>query len=135
MADPFRITGEEAKAFSKEAREAINKPLTPEEEADMCAGLSVFKPSPRVNHPDVVEALRKALAELSAKSDEELAEIFNNSRGDVYDWFMEMGEWPFNDPEAMASISRGLDQSKRGETSYLGSFAKDAIVGLELVAE
>lgn len=35
-------------------------------------------------------------------------------------------EWPLNDPQAMASITTGLEQSKRGEAVYLGSFAHHA---------
>lgn len=32
-------------------------------------------------------------------------------------------DWPLNDPSAMASIKRGLEQSDRGEVVYMGSFA------------
>lgn len=32
--------------------------------------------------------------------------------------------WLFSNPEALASVRLGLQQSARGETHYLGSFAK-----------
>ncbi len=34
--------------------------------------------------------------------------------------------WLFNNPAALASVRRGLAQSAKGETHYLGSFAEYA---------
>ena len=34
--------------------------------------------------------------------------------------------WLFRNPEALAAVRRGLDESARGKTKPLGSFAKHA---------